>query len=60
MLLLSATLVLLGFWLTIVWYFDIDGFRRHRRRGMSHEELIPRDENAMPRNHPRCNNREER
>jgi hypothetical protein len=34
--LLSATLVLLGFWLAIVWYCDIDGFRRkrcHQQRG---------------------------
>ena len=45
MLLLSATLVLLGFWLTIVWYFDIDGFRRRRRR----EDHLPREETPRSR-----------
>ena len=49
MLLLSATLILLGFWLTIVWYFDIDGFRRHRRRGPGREDLFPREEAPTPR-----------
>jgi hypothetical protein len=29
--LLSATSVLLGFWLAVVWYCDIDGFRARRR-----------------------------
>jgi hypothetical protein len=50
--LLSATLVLLGFWLTIVWYFDIDGFRRHRRRGTSREDPSRRGEKATPRDNP--------
>jgi len=31
LMLLSATLALLGFWLAAVWYGDPDGFRRHRR-----------------------------
>jgi hypothetical protein len=29
--LLSAVLVFLGFWLAVVWYCDIDGFRARRR-----------------------------
>jgi len=50
--LLSATLVLLGFWLTIVWYFDIDGFRRHRRCATSREDPSRREEKATPRDNP--------
>jgi len=30
LMLLSATLALLGFWLAAVWYGDLDGFRRRR------------------------------
>ena len=29
---ISATLVLLAFWLAVVWHFDIDGFRESRRK----------------------------
>jgi hypothetical protein len=50
--LLSATLVLLGFWLIIVWHFDIDGFRRHRRRGTSREDPVRREERATPCDNP--------
>jgi hypothetical protein len=45
-LMLSSTLVLLGFWLVIVWYCDIDGFRRSRRRGLSPEDRRSQEEKA--------------
>ena len=39
---LSATAIVLAFWLAVVWYFDIDGFQERRR-------IKPADSMETPR-----------